>query len=130
MVPTSIPIAHGIGRILSGAATLVRDGARVASVVCVAVKLCVLLWAVPGRELQLIDYEDHVLQLLPAHDARVLSRVRSKDSPGGPFEVHVLEFPSEDAFGSYMADPARVSRSADRDAAIARTEVIHVDVVQ
>jgi uncharacterized protein (DUF1330 family) len=91
--------------------------------------LCVLLWAVPGREQQLIDYEDQVLPLLDAHGGRVVQRVRSQDPASGPLEVHILDFPSEQALDEYMADPKRASRSALRDEAIERTEVYRVDAV-
>ena len=92
-------------------------------------KLCVLLWAVPGREQQLVEYEDRVLPLLAEYDARVIQRVRSQDSGDGPLEVHILEFPSEDAFDGYLADPVRASWSELRDGAVARADVLRVDDV-
>ena len=91
--------------------------------------LCVLLYAVPGAELELAAYEDQVLALLPAHGASVRSRVRAQQPRAGPYEVHVLEFPDERALDAYMADPARVARADQRDRAIARTEVVPVDVL-
>jgi uncharacterized protein (DUF1330 family) len=93
------------------------------------VTLFVQLWAVPGNEHLLVEYEDQVLERLPAHGARVLQRVRATDAPNGPFEAHILEFPSEGALDGYMADPERVALSELRDRAIARTEVLRVDVV-
>jgi len=93
------------------------------------VTLCVLLYAVPGAEAELVAYEDHVLGLLPAHGARVRSRVRRAESGEGPYEVHVLDFPDQDAFDAYMADPGRLARAAQRDRAIARTEVLRVNAV-
>lgn len=93
------------------------------------VMLLVQLWAVPGNEHLLVDYEDQVLLRLAAHGARLLQRVRSKDAPNGPFEAHILEFPSEVALEQYMADPERVALSELRDRAIARTEVLRVDSV-
>jgi uncharacterized protein (DUF1330 family) len=98
--------------------------------VCAVVKLCVFLWATPGREAQLVEYEDRVLPLLDAYDARVLQRVRSQDPAAGPFEVQILEFPSEHALDQYMADPTRATLTSLRDAAVARTEVIRVDAIE
>jgi uncharacterized protein (DUF1330 family) len=95
----------------------------------VALTLLVQLWAVADAENLLVEYEDQVLRLLPAHGARVLQRVRSREESDGPFEVHVLEFPSESALDQYMADPARLARSDLRDRAIARTELLRVDSV-
>lgn len=92
-----------------------------------ALLLCVLLTAVPGSEQQLIEYEDQVLALLPAHGARVVQRVRATEDPSEPFEVHLLEFPSEDALDAYMHDPARVALQDLRDRAIAHTHVIPVE---
>ena len=93
------------------------------------VTLCVLLTAVPGNEQLLVEYEDDVLELLPAHGARLLSRVRSLDPSEAPFEVQIIEFPSEAALEQYLQDPARVARIGARDRAIASTEVRRVEVV-
>lgn len=93
------------------------------------VTLLVQLWAVPGNERQLSEYEDQVLVRLAAHGARVLQRVRTQEVGDGPFEAHILEFPSEAALDEYMVDPERVALSDLRDRAIARTEVQRVDVV-
>jgi hypothetical protein len=43
--------------------------------------------------------------------------------------VQLVQFPSEDALGDYMADERRGALSGDRDAAIERTEVLRVDLV-
>jgi len=94
-----------------------------------AVTLCVLLWARPGREADLIAYEDRVLGFVPDHAGRVLQRVRTAGEAGQPLEVQLVQFPSEDALGDYMADERRGALSGDRDAAIERTEVLRVDLV-
>lgn len=93
------------------------------------VTLLVQLWAVPGNEFLLVEYEDQVLRRLASHGARVLQRVRTIDAVDGPFETHVLEFPSEAALDDYMADPERVALSVLRERAIARTALVRVDVV-
>ena len=91
--------------------------------------LVAMLWPHPGQEQALIDYEDAVLALLPAHGCRVLSRVRSTDSSDGPFEVQIIEYPNEDAVAAYMVDPARVALADIQSAAIARTQVVRGDLV-
>jgi uncharacterized protein (DUF1330 family) len=91
--------------------------------------LCVLLTAVAGRERDLVDYEDRVLALLPAHGGRLLLRVRRREGETGPYEVHVIEFASRAALDGYLADPDRAALSELRDAVIARTELVPVDVV-
>jgi uncharacterized protein (DUF1330 family) len=89
-----------------------------------AVLLSVLLWARPGGEDLLFEYEDQVLALLDRHRGRLLSRVRAID--GGPCEIHLLEFATDQALVDYQNDPDRLALSAMRDQAIERTEVIRV----
>jgi uncharacterized protein (DUF1330 family) len=91
--------------------------------------LCVLLWARPGQERALVEYEDKVLRLLPAHGGRVLQRARTNGAGAGPLEIHLLELPSEAALEAYMNDPQRVALAPDRDGAIERTELHRVDLV-
>ena len=96
-----------------------------------ALTLLVQLWAKPGCEQLLVDYEDQVLARLETYGAKILQRVRTADAgdADGPFEAHVLEFPSEAALDEYMADPHRVALSDLRDRAIARTDLRRVTVV-
>lgn len=92
------------------------------------VVLCVLLWAASGEQQALVEYEDRVLRLLAAHRARVLTRVRAVE--GQPDEVQVLEFPSEDALAAFLDDPARTELASLRERAVARSEVLRVDLVE
>jgi uncharacterized protein (DUF1330 family) len=92
----------------------------------------VLLWPNEGREAELVAYEDQVLELIPEHGGRVIQRVRTKGSAGGehePFEIHLIEFPTEDAFTAYLDDDRRAALADARDHAIARTELLRVDLV-
>jgi hypothetical protein len=91
----------------------------------VTLTLCVLLWAHPGQEEALGEYEDEVLALLPDHSARLLARVRSLE-PGHADEVQLYEFPGQAELDAYLADPRRTALSARRDAVIARTELFPV----
>jgi uncharacterized protein (DUF1330 family) len=96
----------------------------------VALTLLVQLWARPGNEQLLIEYEDQVLDRLATYGARVVQRVRATGADsGGPFETHVLEFPSEAALDEYMADAQRLALSDLRDRAIERTELVRVTIV-
>jgi uncharacterized protein (DUF1330 family) len=85
--------------------------------------LCVLLWAHPGQGEALGTYEDRVLELIPDHGGRVLQRGRVLPSGDRPTEVQFLSFPSSTALDSYMNDPRRLALAAERDLAIARTEI-------
>jgi uncharacterized protein (DUF1330 family) len=91
--------------------------------------LCVLLWAQPGADDALIAYEDRVLDLVPEHGGRVLNRARSSGADGQPLEVQLLEFPSTAALSDYMTDSRRLALAHDRDQAVARTDVISVDLI-
>jgi uncharacterized protein (DUF1330 family) len=91
--------------------------------------LCVLLWAHPGAEEALTAYEDQVLALVPGYGGKVIRRARSSGAGGYPLEVHLLEFPSPQALDAYTADSRRQTLAGDRDRAIARTEVIEVDLI-
>lgn len=90
------------------------------------VELCVLLWAHPGQDEGLVDYEDRVLALVPAHGGTVLQRARSSGEEGHPLEVQFYRFPSEEALQSYLADDRRVALAAERDRVVARTELVRV----
>jgi uncharacterized protein (DUF1330 family) len=90
--------------------------------------LCVLLWARPGAEDALTAYEDRVLALVPDHGGRVLQRGRGTGADGQPLEIQFLEFPSAEALGYYMSDGRRAALADVRDRAIARTDVIEVEL--
>jgi uncharacterized protein (DUF1330 family) len=96
------------------------------------VSLCVLLWAKPAKEFALSAYEDQVLGLVAEHGGRVLQRggviADGRESGQGeqPAEVQFLEFPSEAALDAYMSDSRRQALAAERDAAIARTDVLRI----
>ena len=113
--------------------------------------LCVLLWAHPGEQAALAAYEDRVLRLVPGHGGRVVLRARvsgeqgtrvggeqrarvsgiqGAGADGQPAEVQCLAFPSEAALDAYMSDPRRIALAADRDRAVARTEIIDVELDQ
>ena len=91
--------------------------------------LNVSLWPVAGREEALIAYEDAVLALVPVHGGVVLQRARKVGADDGAYEVQTIELPDEAALDSFMADPARLALSAQRDASVARTEILRVEIV-
>ncbi|MFF8291495.1 GNAT family N-acetyltransferase [Streptomyces sp. NPDC016309] len=49
-------------------------------------------------------YEEKALALLPRHGGRLERRLRTAD---GLSEVHLVRFPTEDAYRAYLADPGR-----------------------
>jgi uncharacterized protein (DUF1330 family) len=103
--------------------------ARWITIATMSLHLCVLLWPNAGAEAALVDYENRVLGLLASHGARVLQRARTDGKDGAPLEIHILEFPSQSALDDYMNDERRTALAGERDAAIARTEVLRVEMV-
>jgi hypothetical protein len=115
--------------------------------------LCVLLWAQPGAQAALTAYEDRVLRLVPDHGGQVVHRARNSGvqrgrnsgvqggrnsgvqggggggTDGQPAEIQFIGFPSQAALDAYMADPRRTALAAERDRAVARTEIIDVELV-
>ena len=89
--------------------------------------LWVMLWATPGGNQRLAEYEDRVLGVLASHGARLLIRATSLED--GPTELQVLEFPSENALEAFQHDPERQALAGLRAEAIARTEILRVSIV-
>ncbi|MER7556125.1 hypothetical protein ABTZ46_04235 [Nocardioides sp. NPDC126508] len=87
--------------------------------------LCCLLWAHEGEAEALHAYEDRVLQLIREHGGEVVQRALA-DSPGQPDEVQLLRFEGQAALDAYLNDERRTSLAAERDAAVARTELFPV----
>jgi uncharacterized protein (DUF1330 family) len=93
---------------------------------------CVLLWARPGMESVLSAYEDKVLRLVAEHGGRVLERGTvlpgSQHEGKPPTEVQFLVMPSEASLDAYVNDPRRLAMAAERDAAIARTDLFRIQL--
>jgi hypothetical protein len=73
---------------------------------------------------------DMLLRLVAEHGGRVLERGTvlpgSQHDGEPPAEVQFLEMPSEASLDAYMNDPRRVAMAAERDAAIARTDLFRI----
>jgi hypothetical protein len=89
----------------------------------------VLLWSQPGMEDALVAYEDVVLALVDEHDGTVVARARGDGADGRPLEIQLFEWASQSAMDGFMSDPRRTALAADRDRAIARTEIVPVQLV-
>jgi uncharacterized protein (DUF1330 family) len=96
------------------------------------VNLCVLLWAHEGCDAELSAYEDQVLGLLGEHGGQVIQRARNVPRNGDdsePTEVQLLRFASEDGLDGYMQDTRRAALAGQRDAAIAMSGVMRVQLL-
>ncbi|MBO0855441.1 MAG: hypothetical protein J2P18_16950 [Nocardia sp.] len=89
-------------------------------------QMYVFLWAHPGMERALSDYEDAVLALVGEHGGQVLQRSRADGLDGRPVEIQLLQWATQDRFDGYIADPRRTRLADARDRAVARTEIVPV----
>jgi uncharacterized protein (DUF1330 family) len=80
-------------------------------------------------ETELAEYEDAVLALVGEHGGEVLQRMRGDGRGGNPLEIQLYKWPSSDAREAYMADPRRTAMAAQRDRAVARTDIFPVELV-
>jgi len=70
------------------------------------------------------SYEAQVLPIMRSHGGRLLSAfVPRRDDRNTPDEIHLLEFPSDESFAAYRADPGVQALAAQRARAIASTVV-------
>ena len=89
----------------------------------------VFLWSHPGMEEALAAYEDAVVALVGEHGGTVLQRARSDGAADQPLEIQLYQWESQTAMDSFMSDPRRTALAADRDQAIARTEIVPVQLI-
>ena len=93
-----------------------------------SLEVVVSLWIHPGRVAEFEVYEHKAARIMRRYGGVVQKVVRTSNanlsSDGQPFEVHVLGFPSLEAFHSYRADSELAGLAAERSAAISRTEVL------
>ena len=95
-------------------------------------RLLVLLYAHPGDEARLADFERRGLALVGEYataverwEGPVLLAGAAGAEP--PAEVHLLTFADEQAFAAYRADPRAVALAAERDACVRATTIIRLD---
>lgn len=81
--------------------------------------------AAAGRT-DFLAYEDAVLPLLGRHGGVLERRVRADD---GLTEVHLVSFPSPEAFAAYRTDPDRVAQQHLLERSGAAMEVLEVSDV-
>jgi uncharacterized protein (DUF1330 family) len=91
--------------------------------------MCVLLWARAGEADALGRYEDKVLALVPEHGGQLLQRARSSGTGDQPDEIQLLRFPSATALDAYVNDSRRLALGGERDRAVARTQIIDVELI-
>lgn len=87
------------------------------------IRLTQLLFVKEGMEETFQTFEDGVLPLLARYGGRLLFRARLAvlhSELGSPYELHVVEFPSEAQFEAFAADEDRRRLLALKDASVER----------
>ena len=69
-------------------------------------------------------FEKQASLIMGKYDGRIISAFETeRHSDGSGQEIHVLEFPSEEAFGEYRKDPVLADLAYLREQAISNTSV-------
>lgn len=90
-------------------------------------EIIVRLWIRRARVAEFEAYERKAARIMLRHGGVIRNVIRVSDQePSGeepPFEIHLLAFPSLDAFLGYRADSELADLAAERSSVILRTEV-------
>jgi len=91
----------------------------------VSVNLVVSLWLRHDDVAAFESFERAAASVMAKHGGRIAHVVRRADGErgDGPFEVHVVSFPSWTSFEAYRADEAFKVLLPQRERLIARTEI-------
>jgi uncharacterized protein (DUF1330 family) len=74
---------------------------------------------------RLSEFETKAVQFMRAHSGRIVKAFETKrNADNSGQEIHLLEFPSMDAFDAYRSDPVLLQYAALRNEAIESTSVI------
>ena len=88
----------------------------------------VRLWIRAGLEAEFEAYERKVARIMARYGGIIERAIRTAAAPDGrsdgPFEVHVLRFPSRDRYEAYRDDAERQSLGAERDRIVTKTDVL------
>lgn len=87
--------------------------------------VAVTLYVREGQEEAFDSFENAALKRLNGHQGRVIVRMRCAERGTGarePYEFHLLSFPSEAAFGSFVA--SGVPYQEERDQVISKTTLV------
>lgn len=69
------------------------------------------------------DFEHHAAQLMRKHGGELEHAYELAGDGESLRELHVVAFPSQEAFDAYRADPALAARAPDRARAVISTEI-------
>ncbi len=82
------------------------------------VYILVRIWIHSGLEAEFEAYETNASRIMARYGGVIECAIRTSEAPrdgsNGPFEVHVLKFPSRDLYDAYLDDTERRSLSSER----------------
>ena len=82
------------------------------------------LWIRPGQRRAFDVFEGQAFEIMRRHKVRILQILsREGDDKEAPHEVHVLKFPSNEAFEAYRNDPDLLALADLRADCIAETQI-------
>ena len=83
------------------------------------------LWVARGREEDFARFEALAFSIVARHGGSLQRRLALRDGAASdtPDELHIVTFPSREAFEAYRADPELMSLAALRARAIVRTVI-------
>lgn len=92
--------------------------------------LLVQLFVHPGQETALRQFEQHAAQIMQKYGGRlehVIHPIAWEQTVAAdcPYEIHLVRFPTLEQFEAYRHDPDLAQLLPLREAAIARTEILH-----
>ena len=89
-----------------------------------AITVTVHLWVRTGKRGEFDAFEKQAFTIMRDHGAGVIEiRPGNPTQRDEPDEIHVLRFPSQQAFDCYRADPRLTALAAIRDQCIADTRI-------
>ena len=85
------------------------------------IHILVILTAGASGSKEIKQYESKVVPIMREYGGKILSAFKPKYNP--PDEIHLIEFPSEEALAQYQKDPRVLELRAEREVAINKTDL-------
>lgn len=87
------------------------------------ITVIVKLWASGGDLARLRLFEQQALTLVAKYEGQLIAAFRPKGGEEAPDEIHVLQFPTEENWQTFLMAPERALMEEERKQAIQKTEI-------
>ena len=91
--------------------------------------LTVLLFVKPGEMDDFLKYEEVALSRLKEYGGLLESRLQMQKTEGAPDEVHIISFPSNEAFQQFKEDPVRKEYAYLFTKSVEKTQLLFSDYI-